>query len=248
MTKYICNKENVFTVKKKKKSWDNVQKGKRCEWWSVKKRFQQMRLFSTGAHTVSLALAAASLASQAADVHLPGAHSLIHAVHWAFVFTAELMAHKPPGEESQFPPDCAFLSNYACLFLSQQILDESCVCARAHLHTNCELCQFSQAGCQTFCCFSSKYSHHLVVRPKKGLLAIFSCLGCWGWDKIRVNQILHRVKSSSPNRLSAFDSESESLFRGPGAVVSQGFHVGQNAPCGFLDVWPTLLAKSFRTQ
>ena len=34
----------------------------------------------------------------------------------------------PPNEESQFPPDWAFLSNHACLFLSQEILAESYAC------------------------------------------------------------------------------------------------------------------------
>lgn len=120
----------------------------------------------------------------------------------------------------------------------------SCV----HLGADHELCRFSWAGRQTFCCFDSKYSCHFV-EANKGLLAIFSCPVVLGLRYNTSKSDSPRVKSSYPKRLSAF--ESVRIYSGGlRPVVSQGFHVGQNShPADF--PWkpgPTLLAKWFWTQ
>lgn len=109
------------------------------------------------------------LCSRSCGPHQPAnrrslrAHFVTHAVLSAFYTCCkslwpQIHSHPLPSVESQFPPNCAFLSNCVCFFLSQHILNEFPPGLRAHLHALCELFQCSGAGCHRFCRLHTKYS------------------------------------------------------------------------------------------
>lgn len=141
-------------------------------------------------YNVSFAPAAAALISQPTDAHWE--HTL-----WPTLcfrpFTLACKSLGPqihsrplPNVESQFPPNCAFLSNCVCFFLSQHILNEFPPGLRAHLHAFCELFQCSGAGSHRFCCLHTKYSPvTLLWDQEKSLIGAFTCLVALG---LRSNQ------------------------------------------------------------